>query len=111
MANYKTSTIGGTSYQRAREVHISNPLGGDKLVAFIEERVLNLADGSLSTIPVPGLQFLSEHFSADNAGTTFPVLDMEGNPTGSVASYQEVYALLQSLYYHLATQRDLQEQP
>lgn len=110
MANYKETTVAGTSYVRAREVHIDNPLGGPGKVQFMEEKVLNL-DGSVAVVPNPGLDFLAESFTPDNVATSFAMMGPDGTPTGATATYQDVYNTLFSLYYHLALRRDHQGQP
>lgn len=41
-----------------------------------------------------------------NLSTSFDLLDASGNATGATMTYQEVYGVMQSLYSHLAQQRD-----
>jgi len=104
MANYKEQNISGSAYIRAREVHIANPLDGQRTIVFDEERIMNL-DGE-SVITPCRLERPRTDFTQDNAMTTFNLLDQNGVPTGTTATYMEVYLMLQSLYYHLAQQRD-----
>jgi hypothetical protein len=103
MANYKTTTVDGTSYTRARSVRIANPLGTDSIIYFDEERVLTIGS---ETIFQP-LSAVEEVFTPDTAPTVFPLLDATGEPTGAIATYMDVYLMLQSLYYYVAQQRDI----
>ena len=103
MANYKESTIAGTSYVRAKEMRIINELNGTKGVVVVEEVALNLPDGTVMKDYGGGI---FEPFTAENATKTIAMLDANGDPTGATATYMDVYLILQSLYYHLAAQRD-----
>lgn len=114
MPNYQETTVAGSSYIRATNVHISNGVD-EKFIAFVEEQVISLADGE--TIRKPAGEVFSE-FTAENAGAKFDILNpVTGLPvneydpdTGAeitmTSTYQEVYTLLYSLYLHLAQQRD-----
>lgn len=108
MTHYKEQNVTGSAYIRAREVAIDNPLDGPKYVRFVEERVVNLGGDDRVTSRVPGIVGLVETFTQENAATAFPLMDQNGDPTGGMATYSEVYLALSSLYYHLARQRDQQ---
>lgn len=103
MQNYKETTVSGTSYVRAREVNVSNILGGYKGIMYCEEEVSILGEKILRE----NVGALHQEFNAETANTQFPLLDTVTNePTGETATFQDVYVLLFSLYHHLATQRD-----
>ncbi len=101
--NYQETTISGTSYVRGREVTVINQLGGYKGIMFAEERVSVFGE----TIMRENIGAIHQELTPDNAGTPFALLDPEtGEPVGGAATFQDVYVLLFSLYYHLAAQRD-----
>jgi len=104
MANYKETNISGTSYIRAKEVVIRNELDGTKGAAFIEEQIINF-DGATVKQPYEGI---FEPFTPENQDTAFPMLDANGNETGETKTYSDVYEILSSLYYFVATKRDAQ---
>jgi hypothetical protein len=45
MADYKETTVTGTSWQRASRVIIENSLGQAPTMIFVEEEITNLANG------------------------------------------------------------------
>lgn len=104
MPDYKESTIPCTSFVRAYAVSCLNPRNGSKMIQFQEETVLRLPDGTESFLRAGEC---SKILSADNAATAFPLRDPgTGDPTGATMTYQDVYTVLMSLYYHVATERD-----
>ncbi len=108
MADYKQSTVSGSSFQRACDVIIRNPLNGAKTISFTEEKVFTVG-GETFTAAVPNLfGGLQREFTPENAATTFPLRDINGDPTGATATYTDVYLTLMSLYYALAAERDAQ---
>ena len=103
MQNYKETSISGTSYVRAREVTIANQLGGYKGIMYAEEHVSVFGD----KIMRENVGAIHQEFTAENASTEFPLLNpITNEPIGSTATFQDVYVLLFSLYYHMAAQRD-----
>ena len=103
MQNYKETIVSGTSYVRAREVVVSNVIDGYKGIMYCEEEVSILGE----KIMREGIGAIHQEFTAENASTEFPLLDPVTNEQiGSTATFQDVYVLLFSLYYHLAAQRD-----
>lgn len=101
-ANYRETTVTGISWQRANRVTIDNPLGGIPLIHFVEEEVVALADGHI-TRPLGAVM---ERMTDPDAA--FPLLIPDTGQVVGEATYGQVYALLHSLYLHLATQRDIQ---
>ena len=103
MPNYRETTTSGTSYTRAHTVVINNDLNF-KNIEFQEERVFVMEDGETLN---KRLGHLDCDFTPETAATVFPVIDPEtGEDTGATASYGEVYALLFSVYMHMAAERD-----
>ena len=103
MQNYKETAVSGTSYIRAREVTITNTLGGYKGIMFCEEQVSVFGE----KIMRENLGAIHQEFTPENASTEFPMLDPVTNEQiGSTATFQDVYVLLFSLYYHMAAARD-----
>ena len=109
MQNYKETTVTGTSYVRANEVTVRNVLGGYKGIMYSEEMVSVLGDNIMRE----NIGAIHQEFTAENAATEFPLLDpITNEPIGSTATFQDVYVLLFSLYYHMAAARDAaNEQP
>lgn len=112
MPDYKQTAVTGTSWQRAWRVECENPLNGKREVIFHEEQVLNAAGQQIRT-PVGSLRV---PLTADNALTSFPLLDPDTGAQLGTATYAQVYRMLHSLYMHSAAERDalaeaLAEQP
>ena len=109
MQNYKETTVSGTSYVRAREVTVTNTLGGYKGIMFCEEQVSVFGE----KIMREGIGAIHQEFTAENASTEFQLLNpITNEPIGATATFQDVYVLLFSLYYHVAALRDAaNEQP
>lgn len=103
--NYKQTAITGESWTRASRVLIENPLDDNSSIRFIEDRVINLGEsGKFSTSAV---SVLTERLTEENKSTSFDILDPETlESTGKVMLYKDVYQVLNSLYMHLAKQRD-----
>lgn len=100
MANYKESTVSGTSWQRAYQVLINNFYNTTPTVTFNEEEIINTGSGILTK----HISHITESFS--NPTTQFNIINpIDGSVTGT-ASYQDVYILLSSLYLDLANKRD-----
>jgi len=84
MADYKESTISGTTWQRSARVIISNPYQGTPSILFQEETATNI-DGVVTTAPVTEVSCV---FDAANP------------------NHVELYTKLNALYIELATARD-----
>ena len=107
MANYKETTLAGTSYIRANRVEVSNS-EVEKFISFSEEKVINLDDGEVLRRYAGSV--ISE-FTPENADTQFALLNpITGEDTGQTMSYQDVYTSLYSLYLSLALARDAAEE-
>jgi hypothetical protein len=104
MADYKETTVTCNKWQRAFRIVIENPYNSEKTVTFSEEEAIDI-EGEVVTRPVGTLRI------AFNPTETFPGLDPNTNlEVGREVTHAEVYALLYSLYMHLANQRDAQLQ-
>lgn len=104
--NYKETDVVGTTYTRAHEVTVRNPLSGNKGICFAEEEVSMFGGKSMRE----HVGAINEPFTSENQGSEFPLLNVEtGLKTGELASYADVYQILCSLYYFLAEKRDAEE--
>jgi hypothetical protein len=83
MADYKEQTVSGTSWQRAWQILIANPLGGIPTVRYDEEQVINLdseqvrksveGGGIGYTIDPEGIIELRDPETLELTGETIPV--------------------------------------
>lgn len=100
--DYKQTTVVGTSYQRSHKGSFNNPIGGTPGIYFGEEKIINLGDEVIHQ-EAGGITKLM-----NNPLATFPLVNPETNePTGTTASYLDVYVILHSLYIAAAKDRDL----
>ena len=104
MADYQETTISGTSYKRANEVFISNPLNGAKTVRFSEELVINISE-TPQRVP----QGVFDVILTDaNKSTPINVIDPDSGATISQMTYEQIYGILFSLYLDSANKRDIE---
>lgn len=101
MADYKETTVSGTSWQRCNQVVINNPYGGTPSIRLGEEIVATLG-GNTFIQSAPGLTF-----SFDPA----EVIPLRNPATGDLIpdasmTGMDVYVALYSLYIKKATERD-----
>lgn len=108
MPNYREQTVTEQTWVRAYRATCNNA-HDRKAIWFDEERVIVGPDGERITATAMGMGCGME-LTADNASTLFNLLDTDGNPTGETATYSAVYQIMMSLYYHVATLRDAEEQ-
>lgn len=101
MPNYKETAIStGSSWTRARQVYIDNPLNGIRSITFVEELVVS-TDGETIAKPT---NLIKEDFS--NPATEFNLLNpIDGSVLGT-ATYMDIYVMLYSLYMKIAADRD-----
>lgn len=100
MADYKATTVTGTQYQRCNGIYIDNTMNAVKTVRMQEELV-SILGGQTIRQPLPGLEF------AFNPDEVIALRDpVTGELTGSTITGMEVYAVLYSLYYQKAQERD-----
>ena len=91
-------TIRITEFDRAYKVTVNYPNAGTPSIRFDLERIerRNGVDRSKGIVGN-----FEETLNPDNQDTVFDVIDQEGNVVGS-AKYEDVQALLYSLFFHLA---------
>lgn len=107
--NYQYTAVTGESWLRAKRIVLENPLNGIPVAKFVEERVVNIAEGEQYFRDQGVLEVLATEEQMVNE---VPLLDPEtGEPTGQVVTYGEVYALLKSAYLHFAYLRDNPPEP
>ena len=87
--NYKETTVAGSSWVRAHDVHIKNPHGGTPYMVISEEKIMLLADGDKITKP------------SSNLVVSFDV----NNP-----KHLQLYGLINDIYIEERDKRDTQPQ-
>jgi hypothetical protein len=97
--NYKEETITGTSWIRCNRVELLNQLNGIKQIFFQEEKVVNVGD-------TPITSHSGACTTSYDPNAVIPLLDANGQDTGSTFTHDTLYAMLYSLYMRTATQRD-----
>lgn len=101
MGDYKSTEIVGTSYKRGKKLTFFNSLGAIPALQIEEETVYNLNETPLT---VPAGLIIKEIL---DLSIEFQMLDpTTSEPTGSTKTYFDIYNILYSLYWHLATERD-----
>lgn len=90
MADYKESTVTGTSWQRVYRVRIDNPTGETPSLTFYEERVTNIG----------GDKTIKEHVGTLSA--RFDPMD---------ANHVDLYSKLNDLYVLMREARDVEVPP
>ena len=101
MADYKESTVSGTSWQRTNQIVIVNPSGGTPTVIYNEETAINLGDKTITT-PCGNLSVPCPDMTEE-----IPLLNPEtGEPTGQVMTVGALYQAIYSHYITKAQERD-----
>lgn len=101
MADYKESTVSGTSWQRTNQIVIVNPSGGIPTVIYNEETAINLGDRTITT-PAGNLSVPCPDMTEE-----IPLLDpATGLATGQVMTMGQLYQAIYSHYITKATERD-----
>lgn len=118
MADYKESSISGTSWVRCKTVTITNPIAGTTqqdarpghmgeiiavvpTVYFQEEKVLQIGTDKILT----DSGYCSKEFDAVNG--SIPLRNPStGDLLGTSVSHSELYVILYSLYLQTAMERD-----
>jgi hypothetical protein len=101
MANYKQATLAAQTWQRAKQVTITNTYDAVPTIAFQEEQVIDI-NGKLT---LQDIGVITKDLSTPTASFKL-VSPVDGSVLGT-ATYQDVYVMLSSLYLDLATKRDL----
>ena len=99
--NYKQTTVSGESWVRANRVVIENPLNSIPSISFVEEKAINIGDETIKKlVSNVGAEM------TDPAKTFQLVNPATGLPTGTTATYGDIYVMIHSLYMDLVNQRD-----
>lgn len=89
--------IAGEAYRRCSQIIIDNPHGGVPTVTFGQETIIGAPSGSLH-VPMSPMQM------AFDPAARIPVIDPEtGEPTGDEITQADLYGLLYSAYFALAS--------
>lgn len=104
MNDYRQSLVSGSTYQRGRSLYFENPRNATRSLLVREERVTVLADREIA-------EFSGEiRKNVTDLTVEFPLRNPVDNELiGQTATYQDLYVLLFSLYWHLAEERDASE--
>ena len=105
MADYRSDTITGSKWTRAREILIQNPHAGDKSVTFVEEEVTQLSDGTAINKP---LGVITTIFN-DPSTVVNLRSPITNELVGATITHGEIYAILHSAYMDAAVARDAQQ--
>lgn len=101
MANYNETQVTGSEYTRCKQITITNPLGQTPTVRFDEERATVLSSRTL--IDQTGVVIEVPFDAAKSIDVLNPTT---GLPTGTTATWGDIYALIYSAYIAEATARD-----
>ena len=110
MPKYKESTIVGESWKRSFQILIENFYDRAPKIRFSEEEIFVASDGRLArSFNGDGIE---EFFTPENATTQFQLRNPQTEEyIDQFATYQDLYVLIHSLYFHLAKMRDRGPQP
>lgn len=102
MADYRETSIAGTSYTRGHSLYFENPANSNPSLLIREETVINLADRTIYE-PAGEIRKVVTDLSVE-----FPLRNPATNEIieGQTMTYQDLYVGLYSLYWYLALERD-----
>lgn len=100
MANYKETDVAGTKYRRAKKVTVDNPLNGVVTIKFFEEDVINIGDEAVTN----DVGLVSD--SLINPAEAYTLYHPQTGAVIGMATYEQLYVMMYSLYFHLASKRD-----
>ena len=107
MSKYNSTNVVGESWVRSNKVICTNLYGENPSIYYAEEELFNFTDGKVVNSIYSPMLPAGEIFTTENANTEFqlisPITDELLNKT---ATYEDVYILLHSLYFHLVSKRD-----
>jgi hypothetical protein len=104
MPAYLESDVSGTSWRRATSLTFVNAKVGPNSVEIKEEDIV-VVNGKEIATPAPGI---CRSIGEDALSTVFQLRNPMTNEVipGAYGTYEQVYVLLFSLYWHLAEERD-----
>lgn len=112
MPKYNETSVTGESWIRSNKIICTNEYEQPPTIYYQEEELFNFSDGKVVKQLYGTLNPVVETFTPANANTSFAVIDPETElPTGNTATYQDLYVLVHSLYFHLAAIRDKGPKP
>lgn len=112
MPKYNETSVTGESWIRSNKIICKNEYEQPPTIYYQEEELFNFSDGKVVKSLYTPLNPVMETFIPDNANTTFELINPETElPTGNTATYQDLYVLIHSLYFHLAKKRDKGTKP
>jgi hypothetical protein len=107
MPKYNETAVVGESWIRSNKIVCSNDYGQPPTIYYQEEELFNFSDGKVVKSLYSTLYPAMETFTPINANTSFDIINPEtDSPTGETATYQDLYVLVHSLYFHLVKKRD-----
>ena len=103
--NYKEQNV--DIYTRAVQILINNSVDEniDPSIKFVEEKVM-VSDGVTKSLGTEG-SVIRIGYTDANKLTEFPMVDPTTNSVVGSQTYEQLFASLYSLYWHLATERDI----
>jgi len=103
--NYKEQNV--DIYTRAVQILINNSVDEniDPSIKFFEEKVM-VSDGVTKSLGTDG-SVIQIGYTDANKLTEFPMVDPTTNSVVGSQTYEQLFASLYSLYWHLATERDI----
>lgn len=103
--NYKEQNV--DIYTRAVQILINNSVDEDldPSIKFFEEKVM-VVDGVSKSLGTDGTIIQIGYTDASKL-TEFPIVDPATNSVVGSQTYEQLFASLYSLYWHLATERDI----
>lgn len=104
--NYKETEVTGQQWTRCFDVRCRNPYEGVKEIEFSEEVAINLGD---KVITQPTGSRITEQFTDHDE--VFALLHPTTGDALGTATYGQFYAMVHSLYMHLADKRDAANAP
>lgn len=109
MPKYNESTITGESWRRSFQLFGINEYGSGPEITFNEEDVVLMESGKLLKSFAGKV---GTTFTAENATTQFQLRNPASDEyIDQYSTYQDVFVLLHSLYFHLAKERDKGQKP
>lgn len=103
MADYNEQTLTSKMWQRACRIVIENPLGEMPTVNYVEEEVIQLPDGTTKHRLLGNLPF-----KFDDPMKLVTMINVETNePTKETYPVGLAQWIIYSLYWQLATERDI----
>lgn len=108
MPKYNEATVVGETWRRSPGLTGTNVFGTNPILSYDEEDLLLLEDNSVMRRPVVGpSNRLFVELSAENALTQFQLRNPQTEEyIEAYATYQDLFVLVHSLYFHLAKIRD-----